>query len=43
MTISKLKVITNSVLLDFETGIAIKLRTPFSGTFYSWILDQTCK
>lgn len=43
MTVSKLKVITNNVLLDFETGVATKLRTPFSGTFYSWVLDQTCK
>jgi len=43
MTVRQLKVITNDVLLDFETGETIKLKTPFSGTFYSWILDQTCK
>jgi anti-anti-sigma regulatory factor/anti-sigma regulatory factor (Ser/Thr protein kinase) len=43
MTIRQLKVITNNVFLDFDTGVATKLDTPFQGTFYSWILDQTCK
>lgn len=43
MTVKGLKVITNGVLLDFETGIATTLKTPFQGTFYSWILDQSCK
>jgi anti-sigma regulatory factor (Ser/Thr protein kinase) len=43
MTIKGLKVITNNVFLDFETNTAVKLKTPFSGTFYSWIIDKTCK
>lgn len=42
MTIRGLKVITNDVLLDFETNTATKLGTAFQGTFYSWILDQSC-
>ncbi len=43
MTIRGLKVITNNVFLDFEKEIAVKLNTPFSGTFYSWIIDTSCK
>lgn len=42
LTIKGLKVITNDVLLDFTTKTATKLKTPFRGTFYSWILDQSC-
>ncbi|WP_379092489.1 hypothetical protein [Pedobacter sp. UC225_65] len=41
-TVTGLKVITNNVVLDFETGTTTKLRTPFMGTFYSWILDKNC-
>jgi anti-sigma regulatory factor (Ser/Thr protein kinase) len=43
MTIKGLKVITNNVFLDFDSNTAIKLKNPFSGTFYSWIIDKTCK
>ncbi|MDB5132719.1 MAG: hypothetical protein JWR02_2468 [Mucilaginibacter sp.] len=43
MTIKGLKVITNNVFLDFDSSSAIKLKTPFSGTFYSWVIDKTCK
>ncbi|MFI5160801.1 MAG: ATP-binding protein [Sphingobacteriales bacterium] len=43
MTIRGLKVITNNVLLDFENNVTFKLKTPFSGTFYSWVIDRTCK
>lgn len=43
MTVSGLKVITNNVLLDFETNTVTRLKTPFSGTFYSWKLDERCK
>jgi anti-sigma regulatory factor (Ser/Thr protein kinase) len=43
MTVKSLKVITNNVILDFETGIATRLKTSFSGTFYSWVLDKSCK
>lgn len=43
MTVKSLKVITNNVLLDFETGIATRLKTSFSGTFYSWVIDKSCK
>ncbi|HTI59241.1 hypothetical protein [Mucilaginibacter sp.] len=43
MTIRGLKVITNNVFLDFENNVTFKLATPFSGTFYSWILDKSCK
>ena len=43
MTIKGLKVITNNVFLDFETNTVYRLTTPFSGTFYSWIIDTSCK
>ncbi|MEO7049640.1 MAG: hypothetical protein ABI091_30330 [Ferruginibacter sp.] len=43
MTIKGLKVISNNVLLDFENNIVKRLKTPFSGTFYSWIIDTSCK
>jgi anti-sigma regulatory factor (Ser/Thr protein kinase) len=43
MTIRGLKVITNNVFLDFENNVTFKLKNPFSGTFYSWILDKSCK
>jgi hypothetical protein len=41
--ISDLKVITNNVLLDFKNKSTKILQNPFSGTFYYWELDKSCK
>jgi hypothetical protein len=41
--ISDLKVITNNVFLDFKHNKTVLLKTPFSGTFYYWELDISCK
>ena len=38
-----LKVITNDVYLDFETGETETLERGFDGTFYYWVLDKSCK
>lgn len=40
--IKSLKVISNNVFIDFETGEAQAIKYPFSGTFYFWELDDTC-
>ena len=40
--IKNLKVISNNVFLDFETGEAHILKENFEGTFYYWELDKTC-
>jgi STAS domain. len=41
--IKRLKVISNNVILDFENKQASILEEGFSGTFYYWELDQSCK
>ena len=41
--IKELKIITNNVYLDFESGKATLLRKNFEGTFYYWVLDKSCK
>ncbi len=40
--IKNLKVISNNVFLDFETGEAFIMKENFEGTFYYWELDKTC-
>lgn len=41
--IKNLIVISNDVYLDFERGIFAKLSTPFSGTYYYWIVNNECE
>jgi len=41
--IKNLKVISNNVVFDFTSGRSKILRTSFTGTFYYWTLDQSCK
>lgn len=38
-----LVVISNDVYIDFENNIKIKLKNSFSGTYYFWVVDRTCK
>lgn len=40
--IKELKIITNNVSLDFETGKAKILKRSFDGTFYYWVLNKNC-
>lgn len=41
--IKRLIVISNNVYLDFDRGIKKDLSVSFSGTYYYWELDKTCK
>jgi hypothetical protein len=40
--IRNLVVITNDIYIDFDSGIKRKLNTSFKGTYYYWILDDSC-
>src|SRR5690606_41272601 len=41
--ITNLVVITNNVYLDFDKNIFKEINVPFSGTYYFWKVDKTCK
>jgi hypothetical protein len=41
--IKNLVVISNDVYIDFDRNIKRKLVTPFKGTYYYWIVDQSCE
>jgi hypothetical protein len=41
--ITNLVVITNDVYLDFDKNIFQEINVPFSGTYYFWKIDKTCK
>lgn len=40
--IKSLVVISNDVYIDFDNNIKHKLTNTFSGTYYYWVVDQTC-
>lgn len=40
--IKNLVVITNDIYIDFEKGIRKKLNSGFKGTYYYWVVDQSC-
>lgn len=41
--ITNLVVITNNVYLDFDRNIFQEIKVSFSGTYYFWKVDKTCK
>src|SRR6185312_13335893 len=41
--IRNLVVICNDIYIDFDNNIKVKLKVPFNGTYYYWIVDKNCK
>ena len=41
--VKNLVVISNNVYINFEQSYKRKLNTSFSGTYYYWEIDDTCK
>jgi hypothetical protein len=40
--VRNLIVISNDVFIDFERNLRMELKSPFSGTYYHWVIDPSC-